>query len=113
MELGGNQAIFIGFKLDSGLRRQIDALTGPDRRYVSDENSTFLSSACEVHLVLRSFRVEIDRTHHVEAASAQRRDERLPDVGVCVDREPGHYWPRESAQALSAESSPSISSRLS
>jgi hypothetical protein len=43
MELGGNQAIFIGFKLDSGLRRQIDALTGPDRRYVSDENSTFLS----------------------------------------------------------------------
>ena len=43
MELGGNHAIFIGFKLDSGLRRQIEALTGPDRRYVSDENSTFLS----------------------------------------------------------------------
>lgn len=43
MELGGNQAIFIGFKLDSGLRRQIEALTGPDRRYVSDQDSTFLS----------------------------------------------------------------------
>ncbi len=80
---------------------------------VGDENSTFLSGAREVHLVLRSFRVEIDRTHHVEASDSQRRDERLPDVGVCVDWEPGHYRPRESAQALSAESSPSISSRLS
>ena len=44
MELSGTQAIFIGFKLDSGLRRQVESLTGPDRRYVSDaEDSPFLS----------------------------------------------------------------------
>ncbi len=43
MELSASQAIFVGFKLDSGLRRQIESLTGPDRKYVSEaEDSTFL-----------------------------------------------------------------------
>jgi hypothetical protein len=44
VELSAGQAIFIGFKLDSGLRRQIESLTGPDRRYVSDaEDAPFLT----------------------------------------------------------------------
>jgi len=34
--------IFIGFKLDGQLRRQLDAVSGAERRYVSDESSTFL-----------------------------------------------------------------------
>jgi hypothetical protein len=43
MELSGDRAIFIGFKLDSGLRRQLESLSGPDKRYVSGEDATFLS----------------------------------------------------------------------
>jgi hypothetical protein len=34
--------IFIGFKLDTGLRRQLESLTGPDRKYVSADDSTYL-----------------------------------------------------------------------
>ena len=36
------QPIFIGFKVDSSLARQLDALTGPNRRYVSTDSSDFL-----------------------------------------------------------------------
>ncbi len=42
MELSGNNPIFIGFKLDSSLRRQLESLSGPDRKYISTEESTFL-----------------------------------------------------------------------
>ena len=41
-ELIGDQPIFVGFKMDSSLARQLDALTGPDKRYVSTESSDFL-----------------------------------------------------------------------
>ena len=34
--------IFIGFKVDSGLRLRLDALSDIDRQYVSREDSTFL-----------------------------------------------------------------------
>lgn len=36
------QPIFIGFKMDSSLARQLDSLEGPNRQYVSDDNSEFL-----------------------------------------------------------------------
>ena len=36
------QPVFIGFKMDSSLGRQIDALTGPDLQYVSTESSDYL-----------------------------------------------------------------------
>jgi hypothetical protein len=42
IDLAENQPIFIGFKLETGLRRQIEALSGSDRKYVSEEDSTFL-----------------------------------------------------------------------
>ena len=42
LRLLDTQPIFIGFKMDSSLGRQIDALTGPDLQYVSSENSDFL-----------------------------------------------------------------------
>jgi hypothetical protein len=37
-----NQPIFIGFKLETAMARELDALEGPDRRYVSADNSDFL-----------------------------------------------------------------------
>lgn len=43
MELSDRHALFIGFKLDSGLRRQLEALSGPEKKYVSLEESDFLT----------------------------------------------------------------------
>jgi hypothetical protein len=42
LELLIHQPIFIGFKADSGLRRHFESLSGFDRDYISDEDSTFL-----------------------------------------------------------------------
>jgi hypothetical protein len=42
LDLLVDQPIFIGFKLDTSLRRQLEAIAGPDRKYVSAEDSTFL-----------------------------------------------------------------------
>jgi hypothetical protein len=42
VELADRQPIFIGFKLGTSLRRELEALSGPDRKYVSTEDSTFL-----------------------------------------------------------------------
>lgn len=42
MELSERNPLFIGLKLDTGLRRQIEAVTGPDRRYISGEDPSFL-----------------------------------------------------------------------
>jgi len=43
VKLSDRQPLFIGFKLDGSLRRRVDTLTGPDRKYVSDHDSTFLT----------------------------------------------------------------------
>jgi hypothetical protein len=42
IELRKEQAIFVGFRLETSLKRQVDAITGPDQRYVSPDDSTFL-----------------------------------------------------------------------
>jgi hypothetical protein len=42
IRLSEDTPIFVGFKLETGLRRQLEALTGPDKKYVSSEDSTFL-----------------------------------------------------------------------
>ena len=42
MELSDHNKLFIGLRLDTGLRRQIEAVSGPDRRYVSGEDPAFL-----------------------------------------------------------------------
>jgi hypothetical protein len=42
VKLDDQTAIFIGFKLDGQLRRQLDSIEGANRRYVSRENSNFL-----------------------------------------------------------------------
>jgi hypothetical protein len=42
VKLSSKQPIFIGFKLDGSLRRQLEALSGSERRYVSLDDTTFL-----------------------------------------------------------------------
>jgi hypothetical protein len=42
LELFERNSIFVGFKLDSSMRRQLDSLEGADQRYVSRDDSTFL-----------------------------------------------------------------------
>lgn len=42
VELEDHRSVFIGFKLDTGLRRQLESLSGPDKKYVSTADSTFL-----------------------------------------------------------------------
>ena len=42
MELSTQHPIFIGFKMDSSLRRELDNLTGAERKYVSREDPSFL-----------------------------------------------------------------------
>jgi len=43
VELSEKHPIFVGFKLDGTLRHQLDSLTGPDRKYVSHDDATFLT----------------------------------------------------------------------
>ncbi len=42
MELSDRNKLFVGLKLNTGLRRQLEAVTGPDRKYVSGEDPAFL-----------------------------------------------------------------------
>ena len=46
-DLVDQQPIFIGFKMSSSLRRELEGLTGPDKKYVSTEDSNFLR-ICEL-----------------------------------------------------------------
>ncbi len=43
LDLSDGQSIFVGLRLDSQLRRQLHGLTGPDRAYVSTEDTAFLT----------------------------------------------------------------------
>ena len=88
MELS-THPLFIGFKLDSSLRRQLEALSGPDRRYVSLDDATFLMICRlgEDHYVgkLIEDRLTTDRVEDVRrnVLSIMRRlcpDVRLPSV---------------------------------
>jgi len=42
LDLSTDLPIFVGFKLDTSLRRQIESLSGANRKYVSADDSTFL-----------------------------------------------------------------------
>lgn len=43
VRLDGAQAVFIGLKLDSQMKRQLDGVEGVERRYVSSEETDFLT----------------------------------------------------------------------
>ena len=42
MELSDRHPVFVGFKLDGSLRRQLEGLSGSERRYISTDESDFL-----------------------------------------------------------------------
>jgi hypothetical protein len=42
LELRTDQPIFIGFKADHNLRQRLETLNSADRKYISDDDSTFL-----------------------------------------------------------------------
>ena len=87
IELQGDQPIFVGFKLETGLRRQIEAIVGPDKKYVSADDSTFLR-ICKLGDVkyvgkLIEERLSIDRIQDIQrnVVSILQRlfpEERLP-----------------------------------
>ena len=43
MRLLENQAIFVGTKVDSQLRRRLESITGSDTKYFSRDDTTFLT----------------------------------------------------------------------
>jgi hypothetical protein len=43
IELSRTHRVFVGIKMDGSLRRQLHAIQGPDSRYVSTEDATFLT----------------------------------------------------------------------
>lgn len=43
LRLEDGVSLFVGFKLDGALRRELDAISGTDRRYVSPDDTTFLT----------------------------------------------------------------------
>ena len=42
LQLKDRTSLFVGYKMDTSLRRRLAELAGADRRYVSTEDSTFL-----------------------------------------------------------------------
>ena len=42
LELQIHQPIFIGFKADNSVRQRLESLSDTDKKYVSDDDSTFL-----------------------------------------------------------------------
>jgi hypothetical protein len=42
VNLSDRQPIFVGLKLDGQLKRRLASITGPDRKYVSADDPTFL-----------------------------------------------------------------------
>jgi hypothetical protein len=43
VNLDKGRPIFIGYKMDSQLRRRLESLTGPEKSYVSEDTSGFLT----------------------------------------------------------------------
>ncbi len=68
-ELFPNLPLFVGFKVDSGLRRQLENVSGSDRQYVADDGSGYLS-LCKigddswVGIVIRD-RITTDRVEDI------------------------------------------------
>jgi hypothetical protein len=101
LELLIDQPIFIGFKADSSLRRQIEALSGPDKTYISADDSTLLR-ICRVgedvyvgkliHERLTTERVDDVRRNILSILHRLVRDVRLPEdfeIVACSATETG------------------------
>ena len=99
MELLIRHPIFIGFKVDSSLRRQLESVSEPDKKYISAEGSAFLricwvGEDMYVGKVIRE-RVTTDRVEDVRrnVLSIMRKlaaEARLPrhlDILACKESE--------------------------
>ncbi|HEX5045474.1 MAG TPA: hypothetical protein VFV75_21475, partial [Candidatus Polarisedimenticolaceae bacterium] len=95
VDLTERQPIFIGCKLDGPMRRQLETLSGPDRKYVSSEDSTFLR-VCRlgehdfigkvIHERLTTERVDDVRRNVLSILARLFPETRLPvqlDILVC------------------------------
>ena len=88
MDLSLARPIFIGIKMDGQMRRRIETLSGPDRKYVSSEDSTFLRICRQgenlyvgkvVHERLSTDRVDDVRRNVVSILQRLCPEMRLPD----------------------------------
>ena len=43
MNLNDRQPLFVGIKMDSQVRRRLESITGADKKYVSQDDTTFLT----------------------------------------------------------------------
>ncbi|NIM01632.1 MAG: hypothetical protein GTN89_12520 [Acidobacteria bacterium] len=101
MELSDRNKLFIGLKLDTGLRRQLEAVSGPDRKYVSGEDPAFLrivSLGDDLYVGkvvedrLTTDRVDDVRRNVVSILHRLCPDTRIPEtleIVACL-AEPGH-----------------------
>ena len=88
LTLPGDTPIFVGFKLSNSLKRELDNISGPDRKYVSYEDSTYLR-ICRVdqdhyvgkliHDRLTTPRVEDVRRNVLSIMRRLCPEERLPN----------------------------------
>ena len=107
LDLADDQPVFIGFKMTSSLVRELEALTGPNRKYVSNDDSTFLR-ICRlgdkryvgklIHERLTTDRVDDIRRNIVSILNRICPETRLPqqlEILAC-SREDGSEKPSEA-----------------
>jgi hypothetical protein len=93
IRLSQDTPIFVGFKLETGLRRQLESIAGPDKKYVSHDDSTFLR-ICKLgddHYVgklieerLTTERIDDIKRNVVSILNRLCPEERLPKVFVIL-----------------------------
>jgi hypothetical protein len=102
LELRIDQPIFIGFKADHNLRQRLETLNSADRKYVSDDDSTFLR-LCRlgedlyvgklIHESLTTDRVEDIRRNIVSIVHRIGTELRVPvhlKILACNAADPGY-----------------------
>jgi hypothetical protein len=102
LELLIRQPIFIGFKVDSKLRQQLESLSDSDKKYISAVDSTFLR-ICRVgediyvgkliHESLKTDRVDDIRRNVLSIMRRLGREVRLPsnlEILACSAMEADH-----------------------
>ena len=102
LELRTDQPIFIGFKADHNLRQRLETLNSADRKYVSDDDSTFLR-LCRlgedlyvgklIHESLTTDRVEDIRRNIVSIVHRIGTELRVPvhlKILACSAADPGY-----------------------
>jgi hypothetical protein len=105
VELSERHPIFIGFKMDGSLRRQLNSLDGPDARYVSRTDSSFLRICNRgddlfvgkvVEEPLTTGRIDDVRRNVVSILQRLCPDERLPqEMGIWACEAPPPPSPPE------------------